>query len=101
MAQCRYASGEPTNLTMALCAKLSTDDGDTWGALAKNITGAPDHSADYDPSQVNSGQDPAAVWDAVREQIVLFFDTRKANVSNPTAPAHNKAWVSIYVTKPY
>ena len=31
MAQCRYASGEPTNLTMALCAKLSMDDGATWG----------------------------------------------------------------------
>ena len=85
MAQCTFRDGWPTNGTMELCAKISEDNGDSWGKLMRNITG---DCADCNRSCgtadcLGSGFDAASVWDEKREQAVVFFDTR-ANLGNQT-----------------
>ena len=83
MTQCRFVDGWPTNLTMELCAKISENNGDTWGRLMRNITGDCADCNRSTPGGLSSGFDAASVWDEKREQAVVFFDTR-ANLGNQT-----------------
>jgi hypothetical protein len=79
VAQCRYHrgtswSGPYSDYTMDLCSRTSANNGQTWGPLQPNITGAhfklPGEQANGTDGRA---ADPNLLWDAQRKEMLLFY----------------------------